>query len=102
GASWPARLQRLTSGPLVDALPEGVTLWLDGGHNPAAGAAIAAHLGDGAPLYLIAGMLDTKAAGDFARPLAPGIASVVARRTSGASGRAKSPAALVSSMPAMR
>ncbi|MEL6336374.1 MAG: folylpolyglutamate synthase/dihydrofolate synthase family protein [Pseudomonadota bacterium] len=71
GASWPARLQRLTSGPLVEALPERSTLWLDGGHNPAAGAAIAAHLGDCAPLYLIAGMLDTKAAGDFARPLAP-------------------------------
>ncbi|MFN7052143.1 MAG: bifunctional folylpolyglutamate synthase/dihydrofolate synthase, partial [Gemmobacter sp.] len=42
-AFWPARMQRLTYGPLVDAVP-GVELWLDGGHNPAGGAAIAATL----------------------------------------------------------
>ena len=43
--SWPARMQRLTRGPLVEALPrtegpEGWELWVDGGHNPAAGAAL--------------------------------------------------------------
>lgn len=69
-AEWPARLQRLTRGPLVDALPDGVELWLDGGHNPAAGAAMAAHFDDGRPLRLVVGMLDTKEAGAFARPLA--------------------------------
>ncbi|MEM8622724.1 MAG: folylpolyglutamate synthase/dihydrofolate synthase family protein [Pseudomonadota bacterium] len=73
-AEWPARLQRLTQGPLLSLLPEGVELWLDGGHNPAAGEAIAAHFAEGskagASLHLIAGMLDTKAAEDYARPLA--------------------------------
>ena len=34
---WPARLQRLTRGPLTDALPSGWELWLDGGHNDSAG-----------------------------------------------------------------
>ncbi|HLL59656.1 MAG TPA: folylpolyglutamate synthase/dihydrofolate synthase family protein, partial [Allosphingosinicella sp.] len=40
-AEWPARLQRLGSGPLRDLLPSGSELWLDGGHNPAAARAIA-------------------------------------------------------------
>ncbi len=38
---WPGRLQRLGPGPLTDNLPDGWELWLDGGHNPAAGAALA-------------------------------------------------------------
>ncbi|MEL6768250.1 MAG: folylpolyglutamate synthase/dihydrofolate synthase family protein [Pseudomonadota bacterium] len=73
GAEWPARLQRLTRGPLVDKMPAGTLLWLDGGHNPAAGAAVAGHFAPlvaaGAGLHLIAGMLDTKAAEDYAAPL---------------------------------
>ena len=40
-AHWPARLQRLVAGPLHDRLPAGSELWLDGGHNPAAGAPVA-------------------------------------------------------------
>src|SRR5262249_30234496 len=36
---WPARLQRLTKGPLARSLPAGWELWLDGGHNESAGAA---------------------------------------------------------------
>ncbi|MDH3234745.1 MAG: bifunctional folylpolyglutamate synthase/dihydrofolate synthase, partial [Alphaproteobacteria bacterium] len=36
GTRWPARLQRLRTGPLGEALPGGWELWLDGGHNPAA------------------------------------------------------------------
>ncbi|MEM6354289.1 MAG: folylpolyglutamate synthase/dihydrofolate synthase family protein [Pseudomonadota bacterium] len=78
-AEWPARLQRLTRGPLAAALPDGVTLWLDGGHNPAAGEAIAAHfrpmVAEGARLHLITGMLDTKAAEDYAAPLSKVAAS---------------------------
>ncbi|MEC8796657.1 MAG: folylpolyglutamate synthase/dihydrofolate synthase family protein, partial [Pseudomonadota bacterium] len=35
-AEWPARMQRLRHGPLVDAADR-AELWLDGGHNPAAG-----------------------------------------------------------------
>jgi dihydrofolate synthase / folylpolyglutamate synthase len=42
-ADWPARLQRLSSGTLAELLPQGADLWLDGGHNPAAGKALAAH-----------------------------------------------------------
>lgn len=41
---WPARLQRLTAGPLVDLLPDGWELYLDGGHNPHAAEAIARHV----------------------------------------------------------
>jgi dihydrofolate synthase/folylpolyglutamate synthase len=69
---WPARLQRLRHGPLIGMLPSGWELWLDGGHNPAAGevlAAAAAGWGD-RPLYLIVGMLKTKDAAGFLAPLA--------------------------------
>ncbi|SUZ31182.1 Dihydrofolate synthase/folylpolyglutamate synthase [Roseibaca ekhonensis] len=71
-AEWPARMQRLRHGPLAETLPEG-TLWLDGGHNPAAGQAIAATLkaqGD-RPRWLICGMLNTKDVTGFMQPLAP-------------------------------
>ena len=59
---WPARLQRLTRGPLIDAAPEGAEVWLDGGHNPHGGAMIAQTMADfeeraPKPLYLICGML---------------------------------------------
>jgi dihydrofolate synthase / folylpolyglutamate synthase len=68
---WPARMQRLRSGPLVRAA-RGAELWLDGGHNPAAGAAIAEALGRLAPrpLHLVVGMLRTKDAEGFLRPFA--------------------------------
>ena len=70
-AHWPARMQRLRTGPLVDSLPQG-TLWLDGGHNPAAGSAIAATLAqmNVGRLWLICGMLNTKDVAGFMRPLA--------------------------------
>jgi dihydrofolate synthase / folylpolyglutamate synthase len=66
---WPARLQRLGRGPLVEALPEGSELWLDGGHNPGAGEALARSLAP--PLDLVVGMLATKDARGFLAPLAP-------------------------------
>ena len=72
-ADWPGRLQRLTHGPLAGQLPDGWELWLDGGHNAAAGAAlagIAAGWRD-RPLHLVYGMLNTKAAQSFLDPLAP-------------------------------
>lgn len=72
GAEWPARLQRLRHGPLVAAAGK-AELWLDGGHNPAAGAALAEALTrlPARPLHLIVGMLDTKDAAGYLRPLAP-------------------------------
>jgi len=73
GAVWPARLQRLVRGPLVERLPADCELWLDGGHNPAAGKALAASLNgaDRRPLHLVVGMLNTKDEPGFLQPLAP-------------------------------
>jgi dihydrofolate synthase/folylpolyglutamate synthase len=70
---WPARMQRLRHGPLVEMLPELWQLWLDGGHNPAAGEVIA-NVAKGwhdRPLDLVVGMLNTKDASGFLQPLAP-------------------------------
>ncbi|MET4699838.1 dihydrofolate synthase/folylpolyglutamate synthase [Constrictibacter sp. MBR-5] len=67
-ARWPARLQRLRTGPLVAMLPPGWELWLDGGHNPAAGAMIAQYAATAwtdMPTHAVVGMLDTKDAGGF-------------------------------------
>lgn len=63
--SWPARLQRLTDGPLLELAPADAELWLDGGHNPGAGAVIAEAMAqqeerEPRPLILISGMIDTK------------------------------------------
>lgn len=62
---WPARMQKLTSGHFVEKLPKTCELWLDGGHNPAAGRVTVAalkklmgHHND--QLFLIAGMINTK------------------------------------------
>lgn len=70
-AFWPARMQRLKEGPLVDAAPE-AELWLDGGHNPAAGDALAETLArmPERPTHLICGMLSTKDVAGYLRPLA--------------------------------
>ncbi len=70
-ADWPARMQRLRHGPLVTLAPQ-VELWLDGGHNPAGGAAIAATLKAMAnrPTHLICGMLNTKDVRGYLAPLA--------------------------------
>jgi dihydrofolate synthase / folylpolyglutamate synthase len=67
---WPARLQRLTRGPLVDMAPKGSEIWLDGGHNPHCAAAVSRAVADleersERPLYLICGMLRTKDASGF-------------------------------------
>ncbi len=73
---WPARLQKLTRGPLPEGLPPGCELWLDGGHNEDCGLVLARMASDWArepaplPLYLIFGMLTTKDASGFLRPLA--------------------------------
>ncbi|RVT82150.1 bifunctional folylpolyglutamate synthase/dihydrofolate synthase [Rhodobacteraceae bacterium CCMM004] len=69
-AEWPARMQRLRLGPLVEAAGE-AELWLDGGHNPAAGAALANTLRTlpARPTHLICGMLGTKDAAGYLAPL---------------------------------
>lgn len=78
-AEWPARLQRLTHGPLPEALPQGWELWLDGGHNPAAGAALAAHAGaswSDRPLYAVVGMKSGKGVEGFLAALMPRCAAL--------------------------
>ncbi|MEP3345084.1 MAG: folylpolyglutamate synthase/dihydrofolate synthase family protein [Litoreibacter sp.] len=70
-ATWPARMQRLKSGPLVVAAGR-AELWLDGGHNPAAGAALAALLKTLPPktTRMVCGMLNTKDVVGYMKPLA--------------------------------
>ena len=70
-AEWPARMQRLTNGALSRAAPD-AEIWLDGGHNPAAGQALASAFGamPKRPTYLICGMLNTKDISGYLRPLA--------------------------------
>ncbi len=70
-ARWPARLQRLSPGPLVGARE----VWLDGGHNPSAGAALARHFA-GQRLHLVIGMIAGKDPAALTGPLAPMIAGI--------------------------
>lgn len=74
-AFWPGRMQRLGIGPLTSLLGTGSTVWLDGGHNPDAGAALAMALADQPPLHLVCGLLQNKDAIGFLRPFADRIAS---------------------------
>ena len=71
-AEWPARLQRLGSGPLQALLPKDSELWLDGGHNPAAARAIAdhfrAHVPAGTPFHIVFGLLENKDAAGVLKP----------------------------------
>ncbi|PZP18715.1 MAG: bifunctional folylpolyglutamate synthase/dihydrofolate synthase, partial [Kocuria rhizophila] len=99
---WPARMQRLTRGPLVEAAQAGgCELWLDGGHNPAGGAAVAATLAamPPRPTHLICGMLNTKDVAGYMAPLAgvaesltavaiPGEANTLPAQTTAAAARA--------------
>ena len=78
-AFWPARMQRLRTGPLVLAAPQ-AEIWLDGGHNPAAGEALAATLAGmpARPTHLVVGMLNTKDIAGYLRPLAAHAESLTA------------------------
>lgn len=68
---WPARMQRLSGRLAARAAP--CELWLDGGHNPHAGRALAATLErlPPRPLHLVCGMLNTKDIDGYMAPLAP-------------------------------
>ncbi len=96
-ARWPARMQRLTAGPYGATARAGeAELWLDGGHNPHAGRALARTLEDRQraaprPLALIVGMLANKDAGGFFEALKETGAQVF---TVGFEGAAAEPEAL--------
>jgi len=70
-ADWPARMQHLKHGPLIDLLPEGWELWLDGGHNAAAAKTIAKQTRQwrDKPLHLVFGMLNSKDPQDYLKAL---------------------------------
>ncbi|WP_282119424.1 bifunctional folylpolyglutamate synthase/dihydrofolate synthase [Ruegeria atlantica] len=78
-AEWPARMQRLKAGPLVEQAPE-AELWLDGGHNAAAGQALADLLAKlpVRPTHMICGMLNTKDVTGYLAPLAAQAQSLTA------------------------
>jgi dihydrofolate synthase / folylpolyglutamate synthase len=75
-ATWPGRLQRL-HGRLAASLPQGWELWLDGGHNEGAAAALTAHLAGwrDRKLHLVVGMKQSKDPAGFLAKLLPGAAS---------------------------
>ena len=75
-ADWPARLQRLSPGPLV----RNREVWLDGGHNPSAARQIASFVrkefGDGRPLHIVFASLATKDPPGMLEPFSGMIARV--------------------------
>lgn len=78
-ARWPARLQRLEQGPLTDLLPAHTPCWLDGGHNPSAGEALAAYFLARKPeIHLVLGMLTNKDPLALIKPLAGMLTSITA------------------------
>lgn len=83
GAEWPARLQRLAKGRLAALLPPDAELWLDGGHNPDGGRALAAAMAEfeerrPRPLVMVVAMLGTKDSAGFLEPFAGLAQSVTA------------------------
>ncbi|HFB2048578.1 MAG TPA: Folylpolyglutamate synthase [Hyphomicrobiaceae bacterium MAG_BT-2024] len=74
-AKWPARFMRLSESPFTDWVKDETEIWLDGGHNPGAGLAIAQTLADlqdraHKPTYIIVGMVIGKDAKGFLLPFA--------------------------------
>jgi dihydrofolate synthase/folylpolyglutamate synthase len=77
GARWPARLQRLTRGPLARMLPANWQFWLDGAHNPHGARALAGWLAEQRlPVHLVTAMLDSKDPEGFFAELAGRVATV--------------------------
>ena len=64
---WPARLQRLTHGPLVEAAPKGAEVWLDGGHNPHGAEAVSPRHRRHGRAWRAAALSDLRHAGEQGR-----------------------------------
>ncbi|WP_299304951.1 folylpolyglutamate synthase/dihydrofolate synthase family protein [uncultured Litoreibacter sp.] len=75
--TWPARMQRLSSGPLLDRAPE-AEFWLDGGHNAACAETLAESLQrlPKRPTHLICGLMNTKDVAGYMAPIAKHAASL--------------------------
>lgn len=75
---WPARLQKLNEGPLATGLPQIWDLWLDGGHNPSAGTALASWLAeDPSSTIVICGMMAGKDNQGFLAPLVSDVSTLI-------------------------
>ncbi len=88
-ADWPARMSKLQGGPLGQILSAETELWLDGGHNPAAGEALAETLADlderaPKPVALVVGMMGQKDAAGFLAPFRGLVATLIAVPITGA------------------
>ena len=72
-ASWPARMEPLKRGKLLELVAEGDELWLGGGHNIGAGEALKPSLNfwSDRPLVMIFGMLETKDPSGYLREVQP-------------------------------
>ena len=94
---WPARMQQIEETVYNELLPDGSALYLDGGHNPAAAAALRQYLREidlgERPVILILGMMSTKDSENYIRTLMPVISQVIAVPIEGQEGSA-SPAEL--------
>lgn len=78
-AEWPARLQRLTQGPLVDAWGARGAVMLDGGHNTSAALVLRDWIAaQEQPVTLMLGMMARKDAHAFLEPLADCIGGIIA------------------------
>lgn len=77
GVTWPARMQRLRSGPFIDMAPD-AEFWLDGGHNPACGATLAETLSrlPARPTHMICGLMNTKDVAGYLAPMVDKAASL--------------------------
>jgi dihydrofolate synthase/folylpolyglutamate synthase len=96
---WPARMQHLASGPLSRLLAPGSELWLDGGHNPAGGQAIAQTLAEmeeraPKPVGLVLGMMGQKDATAFLEHFSGLVRRIATVPIPGAPEAAHDPAAL--------
>lgn len=89
---WPARLQELRNTAFNEILPNQSDLWLDGGHNPAAGEVIRTFLQGVDPVersvIMILGMMGTKDAAGFLKPLTGLVDRVIAVPIAGEEGAA--------------
>ncbi len=97
--TWPARMQRLGSGRLAAIAGPDAELWLDGGHNPAGGEAMAQTLADledksPKPLTLVVGMMGQKDAANFLKPFLGLASSLIAVPIPGAHEKPFDPADL--------
>lgn len=75
--SWPARMQRLRSGPLLDMMPD-AEFWLDGGHNAACADTLAETLSrlPERETHLICGLMNTKDVAGYMAPIASYVTSL--------------------------